>query len=229
MRTESGISLEIFNVANPDCAALSAELKGGSHLVRIPGGQFKVRILTPHATDVVMTLDRNALVQCQVPAGLSYIEQSRDGKPFIFSPSNAPVPLSPFTKAASNSLEANPGPGEAADPEKAVSDFMAEAIASGQKLTPTHVASAFVRNQVETHGMNEAAASEETSGHLLIALRFAGKEKTPASDDDIEHILCRLNEPDRHDRLFAANFHQVVSPVEPTPHTCALCRMHQHD
>ncbi len=227
MRTESGISLEIFHIANPDCAALNAELQGGSHLVRLPGGQFKVRILTPHATDVVMTLDRNPLVQTQVPAGLSYIELSREGKPFIFNPTNAPVPLSPLTKAASESLETNPGPGEVADPEQVVSDFLVGAITSGVQLTPTNVASQFMRNQVEAHGMTDAG-NPDTTGHLLIALRFSGKEKDPAGND-IEHILCRLNEPDRHDRLFAANFHKVVSPVAPTPHTCALCRMHQHD
>lgn len=226
MRTENGISLEFFNTADPDCAVLTAELQGGSHLVRMPGGQFKVRILTPHPTDVVMSLDRQNLVQCQVPAGLSYIEKSQDGKPFIFNPSGAPVQLSPQVRAAAESLEKEPGPGRTEiDGEELVTDFLADAIASGVQLTPTNVATEFMRHQVKSHGMNDAS-DEQTEGRLIVALRFVPQDKV---ETEIEHVVCRLNEPDRHDRLFAANFHKVVSPVAPTPHTCSLCRLHQHD
>lgn len=226
MRTENGISLEFFNTANPDCAVLTAELQGGSHLVRMPGGQFKVRILTPHPTDVVMTLDRQNLVQCQVPAGLSYIEKGQDGKPFIFNPSGSPVQLSPQTRVAAESLETDPGAGRTEiDAEGLVTDFLADAIASGVQLTPTNVASEFMRHQVKAHGLDGTTA-EDDSGRLIIALRFVPQDK---AETELEHVVCRLNEPDRHDRLFAANFHKVVSPVAPTPHTCSLCRLHQHD
>jgi len=226
MRTENGISLELFNTANPECAVMTAELQGGSHLVRMPGGQFKVRILTPHPTDVVISLDRQNLAQCQVPAGLSYIEKGPDGKPFIFNPDGAPVPLSTQTVAASESLETDPGEGRTQlDTDEVMSDFLADAIASGVKLTPTNVASEFMRHQVKSHGLDKFNPEDEV-GKLVIALRFAPRDNV---ETDIEHVLCRLNEPDRHDRLFAANFHKVVSPVAPTPHTCSLCRMHQHD
>ncbi len=226
MRTENGISLEFFNTANPECAVMTAELQGGSHLVRMPGGQFKMRILTPHPTEVVMSLDRQNLVQCQVPAGLSWIEKGQDGKPFIFNPNGAPVPLSPQTTAASESLETNPGEGRTElDTDGMFTDFLADAIASGVKLTPTNVASEFMRHQVKSHGLDKDNPADDV-GKLIIALRFVPQDKV---ETELEHVLCRLNEPDRHDRLFAANFHKVVSPVAPTPHTCSLCRIHQHD
>lgn len=88
MQTKNGISVDVINAAT-GLKPLDLLLDNGITLVRLPHGQFKVRVHTPHATEVEVQLDEVELAKVQVPAGMNTIERDSKGAFFAFNPATA--------------------------------------------------------------------------------------------------------------------------------------------
>ncbi len=85
MQTKNGISVDVINAAT-GLKPLDLLLDNGITLVRLPHGQFKVRVHTPHLTEVEVQLDDVELTKVQVPAGVNTIERDSKGAFFAFTP-----------------------------------------------------------------------------------------------------------------------------------------------
>lgn len=84
MQTNNGVTLAVIHAATPLRLPVSVLLDGGITLVRVPHGPFKLRVITPHAADVTVTLDdRKLATKLQVPAGMTELTCG-DGGAFVF-------------------------------------------------------------------------------------------------------------------------------------------------
>jgi len=95
MQANHGISIDVLNANTPNRVPLNVLLEGGMTLVQIPHGPFKLRIITPHQTDVSVTLDEKDVLKCQVAPGLTELAASNDGRLLTFAPATTGGSVAP--------------------------------------------------------------------------------------------------------------------------------------
>jgi len=233
MQTKNGITVAVIHAATPMRLPVSVLLDGGITLVRIPHGPFKLRVITPHAADVSVTLDDRKLAQkLQVPAGMTELTCGEGGL-FSFSPESknpSPAPLSavPQGTDADDRFIADVSKDVLADVAVNGLDDV-DAILAKTDATATDTADA--ETQVEEDA--PPTQPEHALGFLVVGLRFTEQAVVPGVlplPSNTEEVAFQLNVPGDHERAIAANVHRIVSPEKPAPRWCSHCRRnHDHD
>jgi hypothetical protein len=92
-----GRSVDVALVAKP---ALSAKFSGGLEwtrphfheiansnklFVRMPAGQYAIRVMSQHKTEILLHVDGKLALRTVVPTGLQYVEKDASGNYFIFA------------------------------------------------------------------------------------------------------------------------------------------------
>lgn len=95
MKTNKGIFVDLIR-ASDGLKPLDVET-GDTVFVRMPHGNFKVRIVTPQPADVSVHLDGTHLGEQKVAKGMTLIEQDQSGRPFRFA--------APGTKPAASTTD----------------------------------------------------------------------------------------------------------------------------
>lgn len=206
MQSNNGILIDVLNADTPNRIPLSVLLEGGLTLVKVPYGPFKVRVITPHQTDVSITLDEKGLVKCQVPAGLTELAMGNDGRPFAF-------------KSAADAT----APGAAPAPAEVPTEGF------GTDVSPELLA-AVVRDGIvggEEAMQEQAAQPAHVTGLLVVSVKFTEQPPIPGvvpPPYDEDELAFQMNPPAEHNRMVAANFHRIVNPEKIEPRWCSCCR-----
>jgi hypothetical protein len=91
MKTCKGIFVDLIEAAT-NLKPLEFETEDAI-FVRMPYGQFRVRIVAPQLTDITITMDDVELLRTKVGPGLALLSVDADGKPFVFAaPGQAVAP-----------------------------------------------------------------------------------------------------------------------------------------
>ncbi|SRR5579883_428920 len=202
MQTKHGISIDVLNANTPGRVPLNVLLEGGITLVRIPHGPFKIRVNTPHQTDVEVTLDDKSILTCQIQPGLSELERGVDGRSFAFTPADT----TSGAAAASFACEAVP-----ADSETAAENVVLEG-------------DAVVTEKPEAR---KPAQPPHISGFLVVSCKFTEKPPIPGElplPYDEQEAAFQMNPPAEHALAIAANFHKIVPPEKIERRWCSHCR-----
>jgi len=83
MKTEKGIHVDLIDASTRRVPLDVVTVD--TIFVKMPHGNFEVRIVAPQPTNVAVRLDDVELVKCQVGQGMTFLKQSADGKPFRFT------------------------------------------------------------------------------------------------------------------------------------------------
>lgn len=194
MKTKNGIAVDVINAAT-GLKPLDLQLDNGITLVRLPHGQFRVRVHTPHLTEVEVNLDEVELTKVQVPAGVSTIERDSKGAFFAFNPATTDN----ATPAAAQEVVVD---GEPVAEGESTSTGDEKPLSADKALgQPTGFLAISVR--------------------FVEQAPVPGVVPPPSNTED---VLFKLNEPREHARITAANFHRIV-PAEPlTKPWCSCCK-----
>lgn len=212
MQSKNGITVDVLNANTPNRIPLSVMLEGGLTLVKVPHGPFKVRVITPHPTDVSVTLDEKALLSCQVPAGVTELAMGKDGRAFNFQ-SAAQI------AAASATAGGEAPAGSEVIPTEGFSEDVAPELLAG-----------IVRDGVVggEEALRELSSQpEHVTGFLVVAVKFTEQTPIPGvvpPPYDEDTLAFQMNPPSDHNRMVAANFHKVVPPEKIEPRWCSCCR-----
>jgi hypothetical protein len=213
MQSKNGITIHVLNANTPNRLPLNVLLEGGLTLVRVPHGPFKVRVITPHPTDVTVTLDQKDLVSCQVPAGVSELAMGKDGRPLAYtSAADTARGAAPVCEEVSASGIPTEGFADDVDPEllaQTVRDGVVggdDALANMASTQPDHI-----------------------TGFLVVSVKFTEQAPVPGivpPPYDEDQVAFQMNPPADHDQMVAANFHKIVPPEKIEPRWCSCCRRH---
>lgn len=213
MQSKNGVSIDVLNANTPNRLPLNVLLEGGLTLVKVPHGPFKVRVITPHPTDVNITLDQKGLLSCQVPAGITELAMGKDGRPLNFAPAgDATAPGAPVCEEVSASGIETEGFDAEVSPDVlagAVRDAVvggAEALSALESTQPDHI-----------------------TGFLVVSVKFTEQPPVPGvvpPPYDEDQLAFQMNPAEDHNRMVAANFHKIVSPEKIAPRWCSCCRRH---
>jgi len=109
-----GRSVDVALVAKP---ALTAKFSGGLDwirphfheianvnklFVRMPVGQYALRVMSQHKTELLMHVDGKLVLRTVVPSGLQYVEKDEQGNLFIFAKPGEAKPLIPASDQVLN-------------------------------------------------------------------------------------------------------------------------------
>lgn len=203
MQSKHGIAVDVLCASTPNRVPLNCLLESGVTLVKVPHGAFKVRIKTPHPTDITIALDEQGLLQTQVPAGMTELAMGKDGRPLMFQPASetrAPV-----------SAPVEPIPTEGFSP-----DISAEVLA---QVTKDGV--------VGGEAALAATQPAHISGFLVVSVRFTEQTPIPGivpPPYDEDQVAFQMNPPADHNRMVAANFNKIVPPEKIEKRWCSCCR-----
>lgn len=225
MQTNNGVTISVIHAATPTRLPVSVLLDGGITLVRIPHGPFKVRVITPHATDVSVTLDDRKLAQkLQVPAGMTELTCGEGGL-FSFSPDSkstpAPLVAVPQGTDADDRFIADIG-----------KDVLADVAVNGLDdvdaiLAKTDATAADTTETTEAVVEDAPTQPEHALGFLVVGVRFTAQPVVPGVlplPSNTEEAAFQMNVPGDHERAIAANVHRIVSPEKIEPRWCSHCR-----
>lgn len=227
MQTNNGITLAVIHAATPMRLPVSVLLDGGITLVRVPHGPFKLRVITPHAADVSVTLDDRKLAQkLQVPAGMTELTCGEGGA-FVFSPDSKNPTKAPLVAVPQGT---DSDDRFIADVSK---DVLADVAVNGLDdvealLAKTDATAADTNDTAET-AVEEVAPTqpEHALGFLVVGVRFSAQPVVPGVlplPSNTEEVAFQLNVPGDHERAVAANVHRIVSPEKIEPRWCSHCR-----
>jgi hypothetical protein len=196
-----GRSVDVALVAKPP---LTAKFSGGLDwtrphfhqianssklFVRMPAGQFALRVMSPHKTEILLHVDGKLALRTEVPSGLQYVEKDASGSFLIFAKPGDEKPLIP----ASDQVLL------AALAQKA--DF-----ATGQATIFTE--------GVDPHVQLPMLPISDP-GAVHVVLRFVDEPgpglKPPAQEFE---AIFQMNTPADHDMLVAEN--HLLTMVKPT-------------
>jgi hypothetical protein len=225
MQTNNGITISVIHAATPMRLPVSVLLDGGITLVRIPHGPFKLRIFTPHPTDVSVTLDdRKLATKSKIPAGMSELV-SGDGGLFVFSPDSksTPAPLVAVDRC-------DPDDKFIADIPKEV---LAEVAVKGVDDVDEILARTADATTAETDATEDGAVEEAPTqpahafGFLVVGVSFTEQPIVPGVlplPSNVEEVAFQMNQPGDHERAVAANVHNIVPPEKIEPRWCSHCK-----
>lgn len=218
MQTNNGIYIDVLNANTPNRVPLSVLLEGGITLVRIPHGPFKIRIITPHQTDVNVVLDDKTLLTTKVAPGMTELDRGANGV-FNFAPATV--------------SDTMPGPGTAIETDEGAAPAQAAQVIEAE--TAANVVTGKTAEGAET-GENKSAAANEAvvptqpphiAGFLLVAVKFTEQPPVPGErplPNNTEEAAFQMNPPHEHALAIAANFHNIVPPEKIQPRWCSHCR-----
>lgn len=205
MQSKNGIMIDVLNANTPNRIPLNMLLEGGLTLVKMPHGPFKVRVVTPHPSDVTVTLDSKQLTFVQVPAGMSELAMGKDGRPFTFQSA---------ADATASGADAAPAPiptegfAEDVDPEL-LAQVVRDGVVGGDEA------------------LKELSQPAHVTGLLLVAVRFTEQAPIPGivpPPYDTDELAFQMNPPEQHNGMVAANFHKIVPPEKIERRWCSCCR-----
>lgn len=204
MQSKHGIQIDVLNANTPNRIPLNMLLEGGLTLVKMPHGPFKVRVITPHPSDVTVTLDANQLTFCQVPAGITELAMGKDGRPFAFKAADATADGAP---AASAPVETD-GFEPDVDPELLAKTVL-DGVVGGEEA------------------LKQITQPPHVTGLLLVSVRFTEQAPIPGivpPPYDTDELAFQMNPPAEHNGMVAANFHKIVPPEKIERRWCSCCR-----
>lgn len=210
MQTKHGISIDVLNANTPGRIPLNCLLEGGVTLVRVPHGPIKVRLITPHQSDVTVTLDDKTLLVTQIPAGLTELAMGKDGRAMTFAPATAG------------------GESPAAEPEVIVTEGFDSEVAP--EVLAGIVTSAIVKDGAEGEQVEEKSEPTQpphVSGFLVVQVKFTEQAPIPGivpPPYDVQEVAFQMNTPEDHALAIAANFHKIVPPEKIEKRWCSHCR-----
>lgn len=227
MQTNNGITLAVIHAATPMRLPVSVLLDGGITLVRVPHGPFKLRVITPHAADVSVTLDDRKLARkLQVPAGMTELTCGEGGA-FVFSPDSksTPAPLTAVPQGTDADDRFIAGVSK---------DVLADVAVNGlddvDAILAKTDATAADTNDTETAVEEDAPTQPEHAlGFLVVGVRFTEQPVTPGVlplPGNTEEVAFQLNVPGDHEKAVAANVHRIVSPEKIERRWCSHCNQH---
>jgi len=211
MQSKNGITVDVLNANAPNRIPLSVMLEGGLTLVKVPHGPIKVRVITPHPTDVSVVLDQKGLLACKVPAGVTELAFAQDGRPMTFQ------------SAAELAASATTGGDTPAEPTVIPTEGFSEDV------SPELLAGVVRDSVIGGEEALEAISTQpnHVSGLLLVSVKFSEQAPVPGivpPPYDEDQLAFQMNPPEAHNALVAANFHKVVSPEKIEPRWCSCCR-----
>jgi hypothetical protein len=204
MQSKNGIQIDVLNANTPNRIPLNMLLEGGLTLVRMPHGPFKVRVITPHPSDVIVTLDANQLTTCQVPAGTTELAMGKDGRAFVFKAADATANGAPAS--------ATPIETEGFEPEvdpALLAQTVLDGVVGGEEA------------------LKQITQPPHVTGFLLVSVRFTEQAPIPGivpPPYDTDEIAFQMNPPAEHNGMVAANFHKIVPPEKIERRWCSCCR-----
>ncbi len=204
MQSKYGIMIDVLNANTPNRIPLNMLLEGGLTLVKMPHGPFKVRVITPHPSDVSVILDEKNLVSCKVAAGTTELSMGSDGRPFQFQPASD---ASSASAAAVEPIQTE-GFEPDVDPEL-LAQVVRDGIVGGDEA------------------LKNLTQPPHVTGFLVVSVRFTEQPVIPGvvpPPYDTDEIAFQMNPPEQHNGMVAANFHKIVPPEKIEPRWCSCCR-----
>ncbi len=203
MQSKHGITVDVLCASTPNRVPLNVLLESGITLVKVPHGGFKVRVKTPHPTDVTINLDDKGLLETKIPAGMTEFAVGQDGRPLMFQPATdvracdevkTPIETEGFSPDVSPEV---------------LAQVVKDGIVGGEAAL--------------------AAASQPShiSGFLLVNVRFTEQTPVPGivpPPYDEDQVAFQMNPPAEHNRMIAANFNRIVPPEKIEKRWCSCCR-----
>lgn len=213
MQSKNGIAIGVLNANTPNRLPLNVLLEGGLTLVKVPHGPFKVRLITPHPTDVAITLDQKSLLSAKIPAGITELAMGQDGRAFEFK-SAADTARGAGSPMVCEEVSASEVPTEGFD-EDVSPDVLAGAVRD------------VVVGGEEALAMLESTQPEHITGFLIVSVKFTEQAPIPGvvpPPYDEDQVAFQMNPPEDHNQMVAANFHKIVPPEKIEPRWCSCCR-----
>jgi len=206
MQSKYGILIDVLNASTPNRIPLNMLLEGGRTLVKMPHGAFKVRVITPHQSDVSVTLDEKTLLTCQVAAGSTELSIGKDGRPFQF------MSASDAATAHGAETEATPIETEGFEPDvdpALLAQVVRDGIVGGDEA------------------LKEITQPAHITGFLVVCVNFTEQTPIPGivhPPSDKDELVFQMNPPEKHNSMVAANFHKIVPPEKFEKRWCSCCR-----
>jgi hypothetical protein len=195
-----GRSVDVALVAKP---ALSAKFSGGLDwtrphfhqiansiklFVRMPAGQYALRVMSQHKTEILLHVDGKLALRTEVPSGLQYVEKDASGNFFIFAKPGDEKPLIPASDQVLLAALAHEGESAMAEPTLFIEDAEPEQLPMLPVSDP---------------------------GAVHVVLRFVDEPgpglKPPAQEFE---AVFQMNTPADHDMLVAES--HLLTMVKPT-------------
>jgi len=195
-----GRSVDVALVAKP---ALTAKFSGGLDwirphfheianvnklFVRMPAGQYALRVMSKHKTELLMHVDGKLVLRTLVPSGLQYVEKDERGNYFIFAKPGEQKPLIPAS----------------------------DQVLLNQEATATEAEQPALALTTEDEDANVQAPMLPLAdpGSVFVVIRFVDEPgpglKPPAQEFE---VVFQMNTPADHDLLVAEK--HLLTMVKP--------------